>query len=305
VVLAKKFPGKKRTIKSALPDKFFNLAIYLLLTLALIAVLYPLYFMCIASVSDPNALYQGRVIFLPKDVTWLGYQRIFSNVVIFRSYLNSIIYTIAGILVSLVLTIPTAFALSRSELPGRSIILKLMIFTMYFYGGMVPLYIVVRGFRLLNTMWALILPTAIVTYNLIVARSFYVSMIPGELFEASVLDGCNYTKFFFYIVLPLSKAIIAVMVLFYATKMWNGFMDALIYLNSETKFPLQLVLRNILLQSQALALLDDSTAVAEQQKATELIKYGVVVVASLPMLCLYPFIQKHFVSGIMIGAVKG
>jgi putative aldouronate transport system permease protein len=180
-----------------------------------------------------------------------------------------------------------------------------MIFTMYFYGGMVPLYIVVRGFRLLNTMWALILPTAIVTYNLIVARSFYISMIPGELFEASVLDGCNYTKFFFYIALPLSKAIIAVMVLFYATKMWNGFMDALIYLNSENKFPLQLVLRNILLQSQALALLDDSTAVAEQQKATELIKYGVVVVASLPMLCLYPFIQKHFVSGVMIGAVKG
>jgi putative aldouronate transport system permease protein len=305
VALSKKAPWGKQAVKPALADKFFNSAIYLLLSLALAAVLYPLYFMCIASVSDPNALYQGRVILLPKDITYLGYQRIFSNAVIFRGYLNSIVYTIAGVLVSLVLTIPTAFALSRPELPGRSVILKLMIFTMYFYGGMVPLYIVVRGFRLLNTMWALILPTAIVTYNLIVARSFYVSMIPGELFEASVLDGCNYTKFFFYIALPLSKAIIAVMVLFYATKMWNGFMDALIYLNSENKFPLQLVLRNILLQSQALALLDDSTAVAEQQKATELIKYGVVVVASLPMLCLYPFIQKHFVSGVMIGAVKG
>ncbi|MDR0720225.1 MAG: carbohydrate ABC transporter permease [Treponema sp.] len=304
-MVLKNIPWGKRTIKPALSDKLFDLAIYFLLGLALAAVLYPLYFMSIASISEPNALYQGRVIFLPKDITYLGYQRIFSNTVIFRSYINSITYTLAGVLVSLVLTIPTAFALSRPELPGRAVILKLMIFTMYFYGGMVPLYIVVRGFRLLNTMWALILPTAIVTYNLIVARSFYISMIPGELFEASVLDGCNYTKFFFYIVLPLSKAIIAVMVLFYATKMWNGFMDALIYLNSENKFPLQLVLRNILLQSQALTLLDDSTAVAEQQKATELIKYGVVVVASLPMLCLYPFIQKHFVSGVMIGAVKG
>jgi putative aldouronate transport system permease protein len=305
MTLAETGPAKRKIIKTALSDKIFDLVNYILLALALIAVLYPLYFMCIASISEPNALYQGRVILLPKDITWLGYQRIFSNAVIFRSYLNSIIYTIAGVLVSLILTIPTAFALSRPELPGRSVIIKLMIFTMYFYGGMIPLYIVVRNFHLLNTMWALILPTAIVTYNLIVARSFYVSMIPSELFEASVLDGCNYTKFFFYIVLPLSKAIIAVMILFYATKMWNGFMDALIYLNSERKFPLQLVLRNILLQSQALALLDDSTAVAEQQKATELIKYAVVVAASLPMLCLYPFIQKYFVSGVMIGAVKG
>jgi putative aldouronate transport system permease protein len=176
---------------------------------------------------------------------------------------------------------------------------------MYFYGGMVPLYMVVRNLKMLNSIWALVLPTALVTYNLIVARSFYVSMIPSELFEASLLDGCNYTKFFFYIVLPLSKAIIAVMVLFYATKMWNGFMDALIYMSSENKYPLTLVLRNILIQSQALALLDDATAVAEQQKATELIKFGVVIVASLPMLCLYPFIQKYFVSGVMIGAVKG
>jgi len=294
-----------KAIKPSYSDKVFNLIVYTLLGFALIVVLYPLYFMCIASISDPNALYQGRVLLLPKDITFLGYQRIFSNMVIFRSYLNSIIYTIAGVSVSLVLTIPTAFALSRPELPGGKIIIKLMIFTMYFYGGMIPLYIVVRSLNLLNSMWSLILPTAIVTYNLIVARAFYLSMIPSELFEASVLDGCNYTKFFVYIVLPLSKAIISVMVLFYATKMWNGFMDALIYLSTESKFPLQLVLRNILLQSQALALLDDATAVAAQQRATELIKYGVVVVASFPMLCLYPFIQKHFVSGIMIGAVKG
>jgi putative aldouronate transport system permease protein len=155
-------------------------------------------------------------------------------------------------------------------------------------------------------MWALIIPSAIVTYNFIVARSFYLSMIPNELFEASVLDGCNYTKFFVYIVLPLSKAIIAVMILFYSNKMWNGFFDALIYITSEEKFPLQLILRTILLQNQAMSRVEgDEALLSAVSRSVELIKYGVVVVASLPMLCLYPFIQKYFVSGIMIGAVKG
>jgi putative aldouronate transport system permease protein len=190
-------------------------------------------------------------------------------------------------------------------LPGNSLAMRLIIFTMYFSGGVIPLYIVVRSLHLLNSMWALILPSAIVTYNLIVARAFYLTMVPHELFEASVLDGCNYTQFFFYIVLPLSKAIIAVMVLFYANKMWNGFFDALIYMMDEKKYPLQLVLRTILLQNQAMSMVTDDTLLAEAARATELIKYGVVVVASFPMLCLYPFIQKHFVSGVMIGAVKG
>jgi putative aldouronate transport system permease protein len=235
----------------------------------------------------------------------MGYEKMFSNTLIWRSYLNSIIYTIAGVVVSLALTIPMAFALSRPELPGNSLVMRLIIFTMYFSGGVIPLYIVVRSFHLLNSMWALILPSAIVTYNLIVARAFYLTMVPNELFEASVLDGCNYTKFFFYIVLPLSKAIIAVMVLFYANKMWNGFFDALIYLIDEKRYPLQLVLRTILLQNQAMEMVTDDTLLAEVARATELIKYGVVVVASFPMLCLYPFIQKHFVSGVMIGAVKG
>jgi putative aldouronate transport system permease protein len=219
--------------------------------------------------------------------------------------MNSILYTFTGVAVSLLFTIPTAFILSRPELPGRSWIMKIIIFTMYFQGGMIPLFLVVRNLGLLNTMWALVLPAAIITYNLIVARAFYIAMIPSELFEASIIDGCNYTKFFGYVALPLSKAIISVMVLFYATRMWNNFFDALIYLRTESLFPLQLVLRNILLQSQAMALIDEASAVAEQQRATELIKYGVVIVAILPMMCLYPFIQKHFVSGIMIGAVKG
>lgn len=291
--------------RETMQDRLFMFFVYAILILFSLIVAYPIYFMCIASVSDPNAVMRGEVIFWLKNFTLLGYERIFSNDTIFVSYGNSILYTITGVIISLVMTIPTAFALSRKELPGGSIITKLFVFTMYFYGGMIPTYLVVKQVGLLNNMFSLILPTAIVTYNLVVARSFYVNAIPDELYEASLLDGCTYTRFFFSIVLPLSKSIIAVMVLFYTTKMWNGFMDALMYLNAEDKFPLQLVLRNILVQSQAMVLLDDATAVAEQQKATELIKYGVVVIASVPMLCLYPFIQKHFVSGVMIGAVKG
>jgi putative aldouronate transport system permease protein len=296
---------KKNAVKPCFSDRVFNGAVYVILSLALLVILYPLYFMCIASVSDPNAIFQGRVVLLPKNITLRGYERMFSNTLIWRSYLNSIIYTIAGTLVSLGVTIPAAFALSRRELPGNSLVMRLFIFTMYFSGGVIPLYIVVRNLHLLNSMWSLIIPSAVVSYNLIVARSFYLSMIPGELFEASVLDGCNYTKFFLYIALPLSKAIIAVMALFYANKMWNGFFDALIYLTDERKYPLQLVLRTILLQNQAMTMVTDDTLLAEAARATELIKYGVVVAASFPMLCLYPFIQKHFVSGVMIGAVKG
>ena len=296
---------RKKAIKPCLQDRIFNIAVYTILSIAIFIVLYPLYFMCIASISDPNTIFQGRVVFLPQDITFQGYEMMFTNTLIWRSYLNSIIYTIAGVLVSIAITIPTAFALSRKELPGCSLVMKLIIFTMYFSGGIIPLYIVVRNLRLLNSIFALILPSAIVTYNLIVARAFYLYIIPDELFEASILDGCNYTNFFLYVVVPLSKAIIAVMVLFYSNRMWNGFFDALIYLTDERRFPLQLVLRTILLQNQALEMVADETALAEAARATELIKYGVVVVASFPMLCLYPFIQKYFVSGVMIGAVKG
>ena len=292
-------------IRQSATDRIFMFFTYGLLLLFSLIVAYPIYFMCIASVSDPNAVMRGEVIFWFKDFTSLGYERIFSNDTLFRSYGNSILYTVLGVSISLLLTMPTAFALSRRELPGGNIITKLFVFTMYFYGGTIPTYLVVKQLGLLDSMFSLIFPTAIVTYNLVVARSFYINSIPNELHEAALLDGCSYTRFFISIVLPLSKSIIAVMVLFYTTKIWNGFMDALMYMNTEEKFPLQLVLRNILVQSQAMALLDDAEAVAEQQKATELIKYGTVVIASIPMLCLYPFIQRHFVSGVMLGAVKG
>ena len=294
-----------KTIKAPVEDKIFNIIIYILLSFGLVMVAYPLYFMCIASISDPNAVFQGRIVLFPRQITFHGYELLFSNALIWRSYFNTIIYTATSVLINLAVTLPAAFALSRKELPGRSLVMKLIIFTMYFSGGIIPLYIVVRNLGLINNMFALILPTAISTYNLIVARSFYNNMIPDELHEASLLDGCNYTQFFGHIVLPLSKALIAVMVLFYAGRMWNDFFNALIYIMDERKYPLQLVLRIILIDNQATELMADDTVLAEVSRSTELIKYGVVIVASFPMLCLYPFIQKHFTSGVMIGAVKG
>ena len=293
-------------IRQSAADRIFMFLPMGSLLLFSLIVAYPIYFMCIASVSDPNAVMRGEVIFWFKDFTSLGYERIFSNDTIFRSYGNSILYTVLGVSISLLLTIPTAFALSRRELPGGSIITKLFVFTMYFYGGTVPTYLVVKQLGLLDSMFSLIFPTAIVTYNLVVARSFYINSIPNELHEAALLDSCSpirnsLSRLFFRCPSPS----LPVMALFYDQNMWNGFMDALMYMNTEEKFPLQLVLRNILVQSQAMALLDDAEAVAEQQKATELIKYGTVVIASIPMLCLYPFIQRHFVSGVMLGAVKG
>lgn len=286
-------------------DVVFNIVIGILLLFIAALVIYPFWFMIIASFSDPNAVNAGLVILLPKSVTLDGYRRIFSDSLIWRGYANSIYYTCLGVCVNLLLTIPTAFALSRKELVGGNIIMKLMVFTMYFYGGIIPLYIVVSGMHLLNTVWSLVLPSAIVTYYLIIARTFFVTSIPEELKEAAFLDGCDYFKFFFHVVLPLSKAVIAVMVLFYATKMWNGYYDALMYINKETQFPLQLVLRDILISSQAASMTDDAASLTEAVRTVNLIKYGVIIVSSVPMLLLYPFIQKYFTKGVMLGAVKG
>ncbi|MCI8441969.1 MAG: carbohydrate ABC transporter permease [Provencibacterium sp.] len=287
-------------------DAAFDLINGLLLGLIVLVVAYPLYFSLIASFSDPQAVYQGRVLLLPADVTLRGYQKIFSDQSIWTGYLNALFYTFTGTCLNLLFTIPLAFALSRSELPLCGVYMKLFTFTMYFYGGIIPLYFVVKQLKMLDTMWALILPTVVATYNLIIARSFFIGNIPEELREAAFLDGCGYLRFFFLVALPLSKALLAVMALFYGARHWNGYFEALIYLNTERKFPLQLVLRTILIDSQAaLSMTEDATTVADKQQLVDLLKYGCVVVSSVPMLIVYPFVQKHFVKGVMIGAVKG
>ncbi|WP_342042406.1 carbohydrate ABC transporter permease [Bacillus sp. OTU2372] len=297
--------NRVKKIKSK-EDKIFDTINFIFLTLICLAVLYPLYFVVIASISNPDLVYNGSVWLLPKEITFEGYKRIFSDPKIWLGYKNTIIYTVLGTAVQLSLTLMAAYALSRKDLYGKSFFMLMILFTMFFSGGLIPTYLVVKDLGMLNTMWAMIIPKAIAVWNLIVARSFFESSIPNELLEAGKIDGCSNTRFFLKIVLPLSKPIIAVMVLFYAVGNWNSYFDALIYLNDESLYPLQLILRNILIQNQlSVQMLSDLDNLAAQQHVGEIIKYGVIIVAAIPLLIVYPFVQKYFVKGVLIGGVKG
>ncbi|MEH7548212.1 carbohydrate ABC transporter permease [Neobacillus vireti] len=297
--------NRVKKIKSK-EDKIFDTINFIFLTLICLAVLYPLYFVVIASISNPDLVYNGSVWLLPKEITFEGYKRIFSDSKIWLGYKNTIIYTVLGTAVQLSLTLMAAYALSRKDLYGKSFFMLMILFTMFFSGGLIPTYLVVKDLGMLNTMWAMIIPKAIAVWNLIVARSFFESSIPNELLEAGKIDGCSNTRFFLKIVLPLSKPIIAVMVLFYAVGNWNSYFDALIYLNDESLYPLQLILRNILIQNQlSVQMLSDLDNLAAQQHVGEIIKYGVIIVAAIPLLIVYPFVQKYFVKGVLIGGVKG
>ena len=296
---------KTGKISRSRADKAFDILDYVLLTIAFLLVAYPLYFVIIASVSDPIAVYEGRVILYPIRPTLEGYARIFSYESLFVGYRNTLIYTLIGTSVNVILTITAGYALSRKELVGRNVMMMGVMFTMIFSGGMIPNYLLVRSLGLYNTMWALILPGAVSTWNLIVARTFFQQTIPDELREAADLDGCGDTSFFLRVVLPLSSSIIAVMILFYAVSHWNSYYNALIYLSSTSKYPLQLVLRNILIVNTLDDMVNDVSTQAAQQRMGDLIKYGMIIVSSLPLLILYPFLQKYFVQGVMIGAIKG
>ena len=292
-------------IRRTRADKAFDLMDYIFLTVAFLLVAYPLYFVVIASVSDPIAVYEGRVIFYPIKPTLEGYRRILSYSTLFTGYKNTLLYTLVGTSINVVLTITAGYALSRKELVGRNIMMMGVMITMIVSGGMIPNYLLVRSLRIYNTMWALILPGAVSTWNLIVTRTFFQQTIPDELREAADLDGCSDTAFFLRVVLPLSASIIAVMVLFYAVSHWNSYFNALIYLSSTSKYPLQLVLRNILIVNTLDDMVNDVATQAAQQRMGDLIKYGMIIISSLPLLVLYPFLQKYFVQGVMIGAIKG
>jgi putative aldouronate transport system permease protein len=296
----------KRMTRKSKEDKVFDIINFFLVAIILLLVVYPLYFIVIASISDPNMIYEGKVWLLPKELTLEGYQRIFGDSKIWLGYKNSIMYTVVGTIVNVSFTLMAAYALSRKDLYGRNVIMFLFLMTMFFSGGLIPTYLVVKNLGLLNTMWALILPKAVAVWNVIVAKTFFESSIPNELLEAARIDGCSDVKFFWKIVLPLSKPIVAVMVLFYAVGHWNSYFDALIYLNNENLYPLQLILRNILIQNQASTMMiSDLDSLAAKQRVSELIKYGVIIVASIPLLIVYPFVQKYFVKGVMIGGIKG
>ncbi len=278
--------------------------IYACLTVCMLVVLYPLIYILSASFSSPFAVVSGKVWLFPVDFTLIGYETVFKNAQVLVGYGNSLFYATAGTLVSLTVTIAMAYPLSRKTFYGRNVFMFVLTFTMLFGGGFIPLYLVVKNLHLIDSRWSLILPQAIGVFQIIIARTFFQNTIPDELVDAAEMDGCSDVGFLIRVVLPLSKPIIAVMVLLFAVGQWNAYFDALLYIKSTDLYPLQLVLRNILLLNTS----DNPTDISEtlrRQGVAELMKYSLIVVSSLPVLILYPFVQKHFVQGVMIGSLKG
>jgi putative aldouronate transport system permease protein len=246
------------------------------------------------------------MLFWPEGFTLKAYERVFQNVDIMRGYGNTILYTLIGTAINLVMTILAAYPLSRKDLAGRNALMMLFVFTMYFSGGLIPSYLIIKSLGMVNTFWALIIPNAVGVWNIIIMRTFFQHTLPHELHEAAVIDGCSNFQLLMKIVLPLSMPVIAVMVLFYSVGHWNSYFSALIYLSDRDKYPLQLILREILVQNQTQEMMQMSEESATQQALMAAsIKYAVVIVANLPVLLLYPFLQKYFVKGMMIGAIKG
>ncbi|MGM1045534.1 carbohydrate ABC transporter permease [Paenibacillus sp. N3/727] len=298
-------------VKETKRDKIFLICNYFYVFLAFIVVFYPLVYMLSASISDPKLVSSGEMWLWPKGITFDGYKRVFENSSIWSGYANTILYTVVGTSINLVVTLPAAYALSRKDFIGRNFFMGMFMVTMFFGGGLVPTYLLVKELGMINTMWAIVIPSAASIWNIIVSRTFFQSSIPKELQEAAQIDGCTNMRLFIKIILPLSMPIIAVMALFYGVGNWNSYFSALIYLNDTAKYPLQLILRQILvlqeMSAQGGGAIDASTAAAMNSKAeiAALVKYAVIIVATIPVIAIYPFLQRYFVQGVMIGSVKG
>ncbi|MBE5772342.1 MAG: carbohydrate ABC transporter permease [Clostridiales bacterium] len=296
--------AQRKAIHDTRSDKMFNIVNTLILLAVFLVIAYPLYFVFIASVSDPLKVSSGLVTWRPVGFTLAGYEKILKFKRIWIGYRNTIFYAILGTIISVSLTVTLAYPLSRKDFKLRNPIMYMITFTMFFSGGMIPTYLVINEMGLLNTIWAVILPSAITAQHVIIVRTFYQGL-PPELTEAAAIDGATNFKAYWYIVLPLSKAVVAVIALYVASSLWNTYFGPMIYLRDTNKYPLQLFLRQILLQNNMEGADIDASTIAEQGQVAELIKYGVIIVASVPMMILYPFIQKYFVKGVMIGSVKG
>lgn len=276
--------------------------IYLLITFLVIA--YPLYFIVLASFSNPDAVSAGNVWFFPRGFNLEGYRTILAHDRIWTGYRNTIFYTSVGTLISLAVTLPAAYSLSRKDFAPRRFFMVYFTIVMFFGGGLIPTYLVISRLGIVNTIWVMLIPFCVNIYNLIISRTFFENTIPTEITEAAIIDGCDDARLFFQIVLPLSKAIIAVMALFYAVATWNNYFRPMIYIRNESIQVLQVFLRDILVLNQYLETMD-GTVFNEMQTVADMIKYGIIIVSALPMLIFYPFIQKYFVKGVLIGSIKG
>ncbi|MCR8641137.1 carbohydrate ABC transporter permease [Paenibacillus sp. N1-5-1-14] len=298
-------------VKESKKDKIFLYCNYVYVFLAFILVFYPVVYMFSASISDPKLVGSGEMWLLPKGITFEGYIRVFEDSKIWTGYANTILYTVVGTFVNLFVTLPAAYALSRKDFVGRGFFMAMFMVTMFFGGGLIPSYLLIKELGMIDSMWALIIPSAASIWHIIVSRTFFQSSIPKELQEAAQIDGCTNMRLFIKIILPLSTPIIAVMALFYGVGHWNSYFSAMIYLNDASQYPLQLILRQILVLQQTAAqgggAIDIASAAALNNKAeiASLVKYAVIIVATVPIIAVYPFLQRFFVQGVMIGSVKG
>ena len=286
-------------------DRLVNTIFYIILLVIIVVCAYPIWYTIVASVSDATYVNSGAFILLPKGVHFEAYQYAFAQKDLWNGYVNTILYTVAGTIFGLALCLPCGYTLSRKDLPFRGIIMGLFVFTMYFSGGMIPTYLVINKLNLVNTRLILIILGSVSVYNMILIRTFFSSSIPDEMREAAFIDGCSNTRFFVQFALPLSKAIIAVIALYIAVAHWNNYYNALVYTTDRHIQPLQLYLRRLLLVS----IDNESTDNPEEQmkfiQLVQVVRYAVIVMSTLPIMCLYPFLQKYFVQGVMIGSLKG
>lgn len=296
----------KKFMRAPLGDKIFISVVYLVLTVAMLVVLLPLVYIVSASFSEPSAVVGNEVWLWPVRATLKGYHAVFKNKHIMSGFANSFFYMIVGTSLNIVMTVLCAYPLSRKEFTARNKIAMIFVFTLYFSGGLVPSYMLVKSLGLVGSRLALIIPTAMSTYNMIICRTYFINSIPDELYEAGQIDGCTPFKYLMKVVVPLSKPIIAVLILYYGVGIWNTYFNAMIYLKKQSMMPLQIILRDVLVMNKVdHTLIKDVKAMSEMRGLLDLLKYSTIVVASVPVLCLYPFVQKYFVKGVMIGAVKG
>ena len=286
-------------------DVVFDAILYSICTVLLLMILYPLWFIVIASFSDPSAVAGGHVWVWPVGFTLDGYDELLKQPKVWLGYRNTIAYTVVGTLIGLAVNIPAAYALSRKDLWGRKGLMGLYVFTMFFSGGLIPIFLTVQQAGLYNTFWVLVLPFSVSAYNIIVARTFFETSLPPDLWDAAQIDGCGNLRFFFTMALPLSKAVISVIALWTAVGQWNSYFNALIYIRDENLYPLQLIMRNILITNQNFAALGTGEAAMIAMRRANLVRYAMIIISTVPIMCVYPFIPKYFDQGVMIGAVKG